>query len=53
MSTEDKIIWRILCTASPNPVKLSEQDQEDTLDHISVFEFTTNYKRYAKSFRRF
>lgn len=54
MSTEDKLVWRILCTASLHQVNyMSLEDEEDSLDHISVFEFTTNYKKYAKSFRRF
>ena len=54
MSAEDKLVWRILCTASPTPVIFeNEEDQQDALDYISVFEFTSNYKRYANSFRRF
>ena len=55
MSEEDKIIWKILCTAAPIEIQkqLIHDDVIDTLDHISVLEFTTNYKRYANSFRRF
>ena len=53
MTSEDRLVWRILCTASPHAHKMTAQDAEDSLDHISVFQFTSNYKQYHQSFKRF
>ena len=50
MTPEDKLIWSILCRAAPTPVVGQE---EEHLDYLSVADFTRDYKRYAKSFRRF
>ena len=52
MSPEDTLVWRILCAALPWLHHFGTSEDE-IVDHISIFEFTTNYKRYSKSFQRF
>ena len=52
MTEEDILVWRILCSACPWLQHLISKEDE-IVDHISIFEFTTNYKRYSKSFARF
>jgi len=52
MTEEEKLVWRILCSACPHLTSFIGQEDE-IVDHISIFEFTTNYKRYSKSFARF
>lgn len=52
MSEEDRTVWKILCSVCPHLASFVSKEDE-MLDHISIFEFTTNYKRYSKSFARF
>jgi hypothetical protein len=55
----ERTIWRILATAAPahitaKPLSPSNSpDVIDVTDHISVLEFTTNFGKYEKGFKKF
>ncbi|MFO0117469.1 MAG: hypothetical protein ACK521_07610 [bacterium] len=58
MTTEDKVVWRILKTAKPEverklgrAIEVAESSDEE--ENISHFEFVNNFLKYKNSFKKF